>query len=95
MRIRRGRFNQILVTIRDQKELTPANLNPLPTSPDQRLALTVYRLAAGCSYATLSDVLGGFVSFASMFFNKICRVIVANINDTHGTLPTTYSEWEV
>ena len=83
MRIRRGWFNQILVTIRSQHPLTDDSL------------LTVYRLAAGCSYATLSDVLGVSVSSASMFFNKICRVIVANINDTHGTLPTTYSEWEV
>ena len=52
MRIRRDTFNQILVKIRDQIELTP-NLIPLPTSSDRQLTLTVCRLATGCSYATV------------------------------------------
>ena len=83
MRIRRDTFNQILVKIRDQIELTPTNLNPFPTSPDRQLALIIYRLAPGCSYATLSDVFGVSVSSASMFTNKVWTVIVANIYDTH------------
>ena len=88
MRIRRDTFNQILVKIRDQIELTPTNLNPFPTSPDRQIALTTYQLATGCSYATLSDVFGVSVSSASMFFNKICRVIVANIYDAlHDLVP--------
>ena len=52
MRIRHDTFNQILVKIRDQIELTP-NLIPLPTSSDRQLTLTVSRLATGCSYATV------------------------------------------
>ena len=95
MRIRRESLNQILVKIRDQIELTPTNLNPFPTSPDRQLALTIYRLATACSYTTRSDVFGVSVSSASMFFNKICRVILANIYDTHVKLPSTDSEWEV
>ena len=83
MRIRRDTFNQILVKIRDQIELTPTNLNPFPKSPDRQLALIIYRLATSCSYATLSDVFGVSVSSASMFSNKVWTVIVANIYDTH------------
>ena len=94
IRIRRNTLNQILVKIRDQIEVTPTNLNPFPTSPDRQLALTIYRLATGCSYATLCDVFGVSVSSAIIFFNKICRVIVANIYDAHVKLPTTDSEWE-
>ena len=77
----------------DQIELTPTNLNSFPTSSDRQLALTINRLATGCSYATLPDVFGVSVSAASMFFNKICRVIVTNIYDTHVKLSTTDSEW--
>ena len=49
-------FNQILLKIREQIELTPTNLNPFPKSHYRQLALTTYRLATGCSYAILSDV---------------------------------------
>ena len=94
MRIRRDTFNQILVKIRDRIELTPTNINLFPTSPDRPLALIIYRLATGCSYATPLDVFGVSVSSATMFFNKICKVIVANLYDTHVKLPTTDSPWE-
>ena len=62
MGIRRDTFNQILVKIRDQIELTPTNLNPSPTSPDRQLALTIYRLATGCSHAISSDVFGVYTT---------------------------------
>lgn len=77
MRIQRYTFNQILVKIRGQIELTSTNLSPFPTSPDQQFALTIYRLATDCSYGDLSDVSGVSLSSVSMFFNKICRVIVS------------------
>ena len=89
MRIRRDKFDQILVKTRDQKELTPTNLNTFPTSPNRQLPLTIYRLATGCFYATLSDVFGVSLSFASIFLNKIYKVIVANLYDTYVKLPTT------
>ena len=94
MRIRRDTFNQILVKIRDQIELTPTNLIQFPISPERQLALTMYRLATGCSYATLSGVFEVSVSSAGMFFYKICKVVVADLYDTNVKLPTTDSEWE-
>ena len=56
--------------------LTHKNLKPNPTSPDRQLSLTINRLAAGCTYSTLSDFFGVSVSAASTFFNKICWLIL-------------------
>ena len=56
--------------------LTHKNLKPNPTSPDRQLSLTINRLAAGCTYSTLSDFVGVSVSAASTFFNKICWLIL-------------------
>ena len=81
MSIRRDTLIQILVKIKDQIELTPTNLNPLPISPDRQLALTIYWLATGCSCAALSDVFGVSVSSSNMFLHKTCRVIVRDVRD--------------
>ena len=69
----RDTLNQILVKIRGKTELTPANLNPFPTTLDRQLSLTIYQLATGCSYVTLSDVFGVFVSSTSMFSIKFAE----------------------
>ena len=81
-------FNFILDGIYKDKVLTPTNLKPNPTSPDQQLALTIYRLATGCTYSTLSDLFGVSVSAASKFFNKICRLMVISLYDRYACLPT-------
>ena len=70
MRINRTKFNFILDGIYEDIILTPTNLKPNPTSHDRKLALTIYRLATGCTYSTLSDLLGVSVSAASKFFKK-------------------------
>ena len=58
MRINRTTFNFIPDGIYENITLTPTNLKPNPTSPDRQLALTIYRLATGCTYSTLSDLFG-------------------------------------
>ena len=68
--------------------LTPTNLKPNPTSPDWQLALTIYRVATGCTYSTLSDLFGVSVSAASKFFDKICRLVVVSRYDRYVRLPT-------
>ena len=83
MRLRRHIFNQVLSTIRDQIQLKPLNFNPFPISPDQQLALTIYHLATGCSLATPSGIFGISISSTSVFFNNVCRILVANVNDTY------------
>ena len=76
MPINRTTFNFILDGIYEDIILTPTNLKPNPTSPDRQLALTIYRLATGCTYSTLSDLFGVSVSAASKLFNKICRKVL-------------------
>ena len=68
MRINRATCNFILDGIYEDIILTPTNLKPNPTSPDRQLALTIYRLATGCTYSTLSDLFGVSVSAVSKFF---------------------------
>ena len=94
MRINRATFNFILDGIYEDIILTPTNLKPNPTSPDRQLALTIYRLATGCTYSTLSDLFGVSVSAASKFFNKICRLMVVSLYDRYVRLSTTGKEWQ-
>ena len=88
MRINRATCNFILDGIYEDIILTPTNLKPNPTSPDRQLALTIYRLATGCTYSTLPDLFGVSVSAASKFFNKICRLMVISLYDRYACLPT-------
>ena len=92
MPINRTAFNFILDGIYGDIILTPTNLKLNPTSPDRQLALTIYRLAAGCTYSTLSDLLGVSVSAASKIFNKICQLMVLSLYDRYVRFPTTDKE---
>ena len=94
MRVNRTTFNFVRDGICEDIILTPTNLKPNPTSPDRQLALTIYRLATGCTYSTLPDLFGVSVSAASKFFNKICRLMVVSLYDRYVRLPTTDEEWQ-
>ena len=94
MPINRTTFNFILDGIYEDIILTPTNLKPNPTSPDRQLALTIYRLATGCTYSTLPDLFGVSVSAASKFFNKICGLMVVSLYDCYVRFPTTDEEWQ-
>ena len=93
MRINHITFNFIFDGICEDLILTPTNLKPNQTSPGRQLALTIYRLATGCTYSTLSDLLGVSVSAASKFFNKICRLMFVSLYDLYVRLPTTDKEY--
>ena len=94
MQINRTTFKFIFDGIYEDIILTPKNLKPHRTSPDLQLALTIYRLATGCTYCTLSDLLGVSVSAASKFFSKIDRLMVVSLYDRYVRLPTTDEEWQ-
>ena len=94
MRVNRTTFNFVRDGICEDIILTPTNLKPNPTSPDRQLALTIYRLATGCTYSTLSDLFGVSVSAASKSFNKICQLMVVSLYDRYVRLPTTDEEWQ-
>ena len=94
MRINRGTFSFILDGIYEEIISTTTNLKPNLTFPDWQLALTIYRLATGCTYSTLPDLFGVSVSAASKFFNKICRLMVVSLYNRFVRLPTTDEEWQ-
>ena len=93
MQINRTIFNFILDEIYEDIILALTNLKPNPTPPDRQLTLTIYRLAAGCTYSTLSDLFGVSVSAACKFFNKIFRLMVVSLYDRYVRFPATDKEW--
>lgn len=55
-RINRETFDFILREIEDNLIKEPTNCNPEPMSPAMQLAVCLYRLAHGCSFATVADL---------------------------------------
>ena len=97
MRINHTTFNFIFDGICEDLILTPTNLKPNQTSPGRQLALTIYRLATGCTYSTISDLFGVSVcvSAASKFFNKICWLMFVSLYDRQARLSTADEEWQI
>ena len=93
MRVERETFELILHVVRPSIEKQPTNLNPEPTTCDRQLALTIYRLAHGCSFLTLQNLFGVSVSLAGIVFNHVCRVLVREMYDQYVRLPETLEEW--
>ena len=50
LRVTRETFNIILDHIREDIKKQPTNLKPFPTTPEQQLGLTLYRLVHGCHF---------------------------------------------
>ena len=94
LRIKRETFEYIIGEIRLDIQKEPTNFKPNPTSVDRQLANTLYRLAHGCSFSTLSDLFGVSISSASETFNYVCRVLVSRLYDRHVRLPETEEELE-
>ena len=76
-----------------QKQRT--NLNPFLTTPEHQLAITLYRLAHGCSYATVGGLFGVSQSLAEKTFNHVMRLLVAWFYDLYMRLPLTEEKWEL
>ena len=65
-----------------------------PTSPQSQLALTLYRLAHGCSYTTIGDLFGVAPSTACPSFNHVIRCIVQALYHDYVVLPRNEEEWK-
>ena len=65
LRIKRETFEYIIGEIRLAIKKEPTNLKPNPTSDDRQLAITLYRLAQGCSFSTRSDLFGVSITLGS------------------------------
>lgn len=57
-RIFKCNIDHIVSIIRPFIEKTPTNLVPDPIQREKQLALIIYRLAHGCSFAVISDLFG-------------------------------------
>ena len=53
------------------KEVT--NMVPEPIEDHRQLALTIYRMAHGCSFNVLKDIFGVSKSLATKMFNKVIK----------------------
>ena len=82
LQVIRETFNIILDHIREDIKKQPTNLKPFPTTLEQQLGLTLYRLAHGCSFSTVADLFGVSISLAGQTFNKVTRVLVARMYNT-------------
>ena len=58
------------------------------------MALTLYRLAYGCSFPTVGALFGVSESLASITFNKVVRVLVITMYDDYVKLPSSTGKWE-
>ena len=92
-RITRETFHYILNRIQPFIEKTPTNLVPTPIEADRQLALTIYRLAHGCSFPVLSDIFGVSKSLAVDVFNHVVRELMTHLYGEFIKLPITDDEW--
>ena len=81
LRINRATFQFILDEIEEQLVKEPTLFKPEPIPPDTQLAITLYRLAHGCTYSTVGDLFGVAESTASVIFNQVCKILVSTLHD--------------
>ena len=89
----RETFEYILNIIRQDIQKPPTNLNPFPTTPEHQLAITLYRLAHGCSFSTVGDLFQVSESLADKMFSHVVRLLVARLYSVYVKLPLTEEEW--
>ena len=94
LRISRENFEFILRTVGPYIEKTPTNLVSNPIESHRELALTLYRLAHGCSFPTLSDLFGTSRSLSVETFNKMVRELQLRLYSRFVKAPDTDAEWE-
>ena len=93
LRVTRDTFQFLLNAIADniKKETTRFKK---PTSPELQLALTLYRLSHGCTYATVGDLFGVGTSTACTIFISVVKTIVKKLYDSFVALPKNEEEWK-
>ena len=73
-RLRKDNFNIILNKIEKSIIKTPTNLVPEPIEPSRQLVLAIYKLAHGCTFTVICDVLGICESLVTLAFNHAVRI---------------------
>ena len=94
MRVNRETFHVIANEIGPYIQKTPSNFVPLPITVEKQVAVTIYRLAHGSSFSTISDLFGISIAQGNMIFNKVVRNMVKRLYDRYVKVPCTDQEWE-
>ena len=87
-RVNGDTFNYLLQELQESIKRETTRFKE-PVAPEIQLALTLYRLAHGCSFATIGDLFGIATSTACKAFNEVVRVIVLIFYDEYVTLTST------
>ena len=67
---------------------------PHPIENHRQVALTIYRLAHGCSFSTLSDLFGVSQALAVETYNHAVRELSLRLYKRYVCTPRTDDEWE-
>ena len=94
LRVNKDTFDFILSQIRVHIAKQPTNMKPNLIPPETTLALTMYRLAHGCSFTTLEDLFGWSIATCEKEFNHCCRIIVSCLYDRYVRMPANDDEWK-
>ena len=79
LRVNKETFIFLLLQIRIDIEKTPIRMKSNPIKSECQLAITLCKLAHGCSLTTLEDLFGWSIPTCTQAFNKICRVLVKTL----------------
>ena len=93
LRMDRETFNFILCRIERGIIKEPTMMIPNPIEPHRQLALTIYRIAHGCSFKVLKYIFGVSQSLATQTFIKVIRVLILNLCDERIKLHSSEEEW--
>ena len=66
---------------------------PNPIELHRQLALTIHRMAHGCSFKVLKYIFGVSQSLATQTFNKVIRVLISSLYDEFIKLPSSKEKW--
>ena len=95
LRINRRSFEYILTSIKPLIQKEPTVMVPDPIEDHRQLALTIYRMAHGCSFKVLKDLFGVSQSVTTETFNQIIRVIVSCLYNEFVGTPSSEEEWKI
>ena len=93
LRIKRESFEYILASVRPMVLKHPTIMLQDPIEDHRQLALTICRLAHGCSFKVSKDLFGVSQSIATETFNQVIRVIVSCLCNEFVYLPQSDEEW--
>ena len=94
LRVTRENFELNLASVGPYISKIPTNFVPHPIENHRQVALTIYRLAHGCSLSTLSDLFGVSHALAVETYNHAVRELSLRLYKRYVCTPRTDDECE-